>query len=189
MTEEERLFFDQSGGGVTVSGGEPLMHSKFLLELLEACRERGIHTTVDTTGNAPKETLLQVAKKTDLFLYDLKMMNSEKHKKWTGVGNHRILENLKMLAENGSEINIRIPLIKGVNDDAENIEKSAEFISSLNGDKKKVNILPFNNIAKKKYDKLGQDFDIGEMAEPSKEEQQNIISKFEEYGLTAVIGG
>jgi pyruvate formate lyase activating enzyme len=189
IIERERVFFDQSGGGVTFSGGEPLMHSSFLIKLLDECRERGIHSVVDTTGMAKTETLLDVAKRTDLFLYDLKLIDSERHKKWTGVGNERILENLKILSESGAAINIRIPLIRGVNDDIENIGGTAKFIASLAGDKKTVNLLPYHNIAQKKYEKLGREWKPDEMAEPTKNEQTEIISLFSEYGLTAQIGG
>lgn len=187
--EKERVFFEQSGGGVTFSGGEPLLYSDFLIQLLDACGERNIHRVVDTSGFAKKETLLEVAKRTEHFLYDLKMMDDEKHKEYTGVGNEQILENLKSLAETGASINIRIPLIKGVNDDQKNIMKTATFISSLAGDKKKINILPYHNIAAKKYEKLGGKYNENGMEEPSEEEQQKIISTFESYGLEAVIGG
>ncbi|MBT4287414.1 MAG: glycyl-radical enzyme activating protein [Deltaproteobacteria bacterium] len=187
--EQEIIFFDQSGGGITVSGGEPLYQSDFLLELLDACQKRDIHCAVDTSGFAKKTVLLEVARKTDLFLYDLKMMDDKKHKKYTGISNQKILSNLVELAKTGADINIRIPLIKGVNDDEENIVQSAKFIAALAGDKKTVNILPFHNIAIPKYLKLGQDFDLDGMAEPTESEQQQMINKFAEYGLEAKIGG
>jgi len=187
--EKERIFFEQSGGGVTFSGGEPLLHSDFLIKLLDACGERNIHRVVDTSGFAKKETILEVAKRTEHFLYDLKMMNNEKHKEYTGVGNEQILKNLVALSETGASINIRIPLIKGVNDDDENIENTAEFISKLSGDKKKINILPYHNIAAKKYEKLGGNYDENGMEEPSEDEQEQIIETFRTYGLEAVIGG
>ena len=187
--EKEMIFFEQSNGGVTFSGGEPLMHSDFLIELLDACTAKNIHKVVDTTGFSKKESLLEVAKRTDLFLYDLKIMDSEKHKKYTGVPNEKILENLKMLSETGANINIRFPLIKGVNDDDKNINQTASFIASLPGNKKKVNILPYHNIAAKKYEKLGGNYDSKGMEEPSKKSQQNTIEIFKNYGLEAIIGG
>jgi pyruvate formate lyase activating enzyme len=187
--ENERVFFDQSGGGVTFSGGEPLQHADFLIELLHECGERGIHRTVDTTGLAKTETLLEVAKHTDHFLYDLKMMDSARHKKWTGVPNERILENLKTLSATGAKINIRIPLIKGVNADEENIRQTAKFVANLAGEKKVVNLLPYHNIAARKYQKLGGEYDPGEMAEPSEAERQRSIAIFAEHGIEAIIGG
>ena len=187
--EKERAFFQQSNGGVTFSGGEPLMHSDFLIKLLDVCGEKGIHRVVDTTGFAKSSTLLEVAKRTDHFLYDLKMMDDIKHKKYTGVSNKKILENLKILAETGASINIRIPLIKGVNDDDENIEQTAAFVKSLAGEKKSVNLLPYHNIASAKYKKLDMEFSDKEMSEPSVEIQKQIVRKFEAHGLNAVIGG
>jgi len=189
MIEKERIFFDQSGGGVTFSGGEPLMHAKFLIELLDECGRQGIHRTVDTTGLAKTETLLEVAKRTDHFLYDIKMMDSVRHKKWTGAGNEKILENLKVLSATGASINIRIPLINGVNADNENIDQTAAFIASLAGEKKQVNLLPYHNIAARKYQKLGGLYNPGDMAEPSEDEQNKIIAQFAAHGIEAMIGG
>lgn len=187
--EKERVFIEQSGGGVTFSGGEPLMHSDFLIQLLDACKEKNIHTVVDTTGFSKKETLLAVAKKTDHFLFDLKMMDSEKHKKFTGVGNELILENLKLLADSGASISIRIPLIKGVNDDDENTKATIKYLSSLSGKKRKINILPYHAIAAKKYEKLGGKYDAKNMEVPSDEIQEKIVQLFKENGFEAVIGG
>jgi len=187
--ENERVFFDQSGGGVTFSGGEPLQYADYLIEILDECGERGIHRTVDTTGLAKTETLLEVAKRTDHFLYDLKQMDSSKHKKWTGVPNEKILENLKILSETGAKINIRIPLIKGVNADEENIRQTAEFVANLAGEKKTVNLLPYHNIAARKYQKMGRAYDPGGMETPSKAEQARCVEIFAEHGLEAIIGG
>jgi pyruvate formate lyase activating enzyme len=189
LIKRETLLMDQSEGGVTFSGGEPLLHHKFLIELLDECGKEGIHRCVDTTGFANPKVLLDVAKRTDHFLYDLKMMDSEKHKKYTGVPNEKILENLKILAKTGAKINIRIPLIKGVNDDAENIQKSAAFIVSLAGETKVVNILPYHNIASKKYEKLGGVYDSGAMEEPPSTHQEDILKTFRTYGVEAIIGG
>jgi pyruvate formate lyase activating enzyme len=187
--ENERVFFDQSGGGVTFSGGEPLQHADFLIDLLDECGERGIHRTVDTTGLTTAETLLKVASRTDHFLYDLKLMDSSKHKAWTGVPNEKILENLQTLSATGAMINIRIPLVKGVNADEENIRQTAAFVANLTGEKKTVNLLPYHNIAARKYQKLGGKYDPGEMRELSQAEQEHCIEIFAEYGLEAIIGG
>jgi pyruvate formate lyase activating enzyme len=189
MIERETVFMDQSEGGVTFSGGEPLRQSEFLIELLDACGRNGIHRTVDTSGFANTETLLEVAKRTDHFLYDLKMMNSEKHKKYTGVPNEKILSNLKILAETGASINIRIPFIKGVNSDNENMEETAIFIAGLSGEKKIVNLLPYHNIMTKKYQKLGGNYQQDELSEPSLEDKKTALAIFEKHGIKAIIGG
>ena len=186
---KETLLMDQSGGGVTFSGGEPLIHHEFLIKMLDACGKEGIHRCIDTTGLTSTKELLEVAEKSDHFLFDLKMMDSNKHKEWTGVPNEKILENLKLLAAKGMPMNIRIPLIKGVNEDDKNIHESAQFISDLEGTKPIVNILPFHNIAEKKYEKLGQHYERGTMDEPDVKRQKEIIEIFKSYGLKVIIGG
>jgi pyruvate formate lyase activating enzyme len=189
IIEKDRIFFDQSGGGVTFSGGEPLVHSKMLLELLVECGKRSIHRAVDTAGNVNTETLLEVAKHTDLFLYDLKMLDSGLHRKWIQAGNERILHNLKVLAATGAHIIIRIPLIGGVNDTDENIDQTARFISELAGDKKEVHLLPYHNIAQNKYNKLGKSDDFEILKEPAKDTLAKAIVTFETFGIKAGIGG
>lgn len=187
--EKERIFFDHSGGGVTFSGGEPLLHADFLIELLDECGRRGIHRAVDTAGLANTDLLLEVAKRTDLFLYDLKMIDSERHQKWTGVPNEKILENLQVLAESGANIIIRIPLIGGVNDDAKNITETARFVSALAGLPKVVNLLPYHKIAQHKYGKLGRPEDFRLLEEPTSAAQLQTIAIFREFGIEASIGG
>jgi pyruvate formate lyase activating enzyme len=132
---------------------------------------------------------LEVAKHANHFLYDLKMMDSEKHKKYTGVPNEKILSNLQILAETGASINIRIPFIKGVNSDDENIEATAKFIASLAGEKKIVNLLPYHNIMTKKYQKLGGSYSQANLSEPTDEDKGKAVEIFEKYGIKAIIGG
>ena len=189
VIEKERPFFEQSGGGVTFSGGEPLLYPKFLTEILDACGERGIHRAIDTSGSVKKDVLLKIAKRTDLFLFDLKLMNSEKHMQWTGVGNEVILDNLYALAETGVAIQIRIPLIAGINADEGNIKASAAFVAALPGEKKPVNLLPFHDVGRGKDIKLGQDRDLNGMSEPSTADLERVIGIFEDHGLSATIGG
>lgn len=187
--EKDRIFFDQSGGGVTFSGGEPLLQADFLLLLLKEFGTRAIHRTVDTTGFAKSETLLNVAKHTDLFLYDLKLMDTTRHRKWTSVGNGLILKNLRLLAETGADIIIRIPLIKGVNADDENIVQTADFIAALPGKRKGVNLLPYHNIMAGKYLKSGIPFEEGQMCEPGDDDLERVVAVFAQYGLKATVGG
>lgn len=189
IIEKERVHVEQSGGGVTFSGGEPLMHPDFLIELLDACGEKNLHRAVDTSGFADTEILLEVAKRTELFLYDLKLLDSAKHKKWTGVGNQLILKNLKILAETGANINIRIPLIKNVNADKKELTEMAQFISELPGEKPIINLLPYHKLATNKYNKLGSGYDEMEMAEPSEKEQNRAVEIFNSLGIEVEIGG
>jgi len=187
--EKERIVIDQSGGGVTFSGGEPMQQYPFLVKLLDACGKSGFHRTVDTTGYAETAKLLDVAARTELFLYDLKHMDPVKHKLYTGVSNELILSNLQELAKTGANINIRIPFVGGVNTDEENVTRSAEFIAALAGEKKVVNILAYHNIAGNKYKKLGKDANQGELREPTKEELNRALVLFENHGLELIFGG
>jgi pyruvate formate lyase activating enzyme len=165
------------------------MHPEFLIEILKACGEKGLHRAVDTCGFASTETLLEVAKYTDLFLYDLKLMDPVQHKKWTGVDNRLILKNLKILAETGANINIRIPFIKNVNTGDEEITRMAELVSSLHGKKPFVNLLPYHNIASGKYKKLEMFYDSAAMDEPTAEDLKIAAEIFEKYGIDVEIGG
>ena len=189
IIEKERPFFEQSGGGVTFSGGEPLLHPDFLIEILDACGRQGIHRAVDTSGFVKVETLLRVAKHTDLFLYDLKMVDSEKHKRYTGVDNQLILANLKVLAESGAAIRVRMPLIVGVNDDVASLEAAALLIAALPGEKKAVDLLPFHDVAKGKDAKLNQERNLSGLAEPTANDLERVIGVFASYGLDARVGG
>jgi pyruvate formate lyase activating enzyme len=197
IIEKERIHIDHSGGGVTFSGGEPLMHPGFLLKMLKACGDAKLHRTVDTCGFADTKTILAVAKETELFLFDLKLMDSSNHKKWTGVNNKLILENLRILAESGANINIRIPFIRNVNTDHNTISEMAKFIAKLNRNRCgsetaspiSVNILPYHNIAANKYNKLGGKYLELNMAEPTEEEQNRAVSIFGNFGLLVEIGG
>ncbi|HPS13454.1 MAG TPA: radical SAM protein, partial [Prolixibacteraceae bacterium] len=166
-----------------------MLHADHLIELLDACGERGFHRCVDTCGYTNTDKLLEVAKRTDLFLYDLKVMDCEKHRQFTGVSNERILENLIKLAQTGANINIRIPFISGVNTDHENVEKTAEFVANLAGEKKQVNLLPYHEIATHKYKKMGKEYDSGHLKEPSEEELKEAQKIFANVGLQTIIGG
>lgn len=187
--DNEAVFFDQSGGGVTFSGGEPLMHADYLLEALKACGKRYYHRVVDTTAFASMKTLLEVAEHTELFLIDLKVMDSKKHKEFTGVSNKKILANIQEIAKTSCDIIFRIPLIKGVNTSKENIVKTATFIKSLAGDRTIINLLPYHSIAENKHIKLGAPNKFNSFDAPSEKEISEIISVFKSYGVTATVGG
>ncbi len=189
MIDKEAIFFDQSGGGVTFSGGEPLLHADYLLKILKECGKRFYHRVVDTTAFSKQKTLLEVAKHTEMFLIDLKHMDSVKHKEFTGVNNEKILANITELAKTNCEIIFRMPLIKGVNTTNENIEKTAIFINSLEGNRKIVNLLPYHKVAENKHTKLGTPKKYIEYEAPNEAEIQAISSIFNHYEITASIGG
>lgn len=187
--DNEAIFFDQSGGGVTFSGGEPLMHSEYLLEILKECGKRMYHRVVDTTAFASLETVLEVAKHTELFLIDLKVMDAQVHKDYTGVSNKKILSNIVELAKTNCELIFRIPLIKGINTSEENIVKTAKFMNSLVGNRTVINLLPYHNIAENKHIKLGAPTNNHVFETPNSKEITTIISIFNSFGISATVGG
>lgn len=184
---KDRIFFDESKGGVTFSGGEPLMQPEFLYELLDRCREEYIHTVLDTSGFASWEVLERISTKVDLFLYDIKIMDCEKHRKYTGVPNDIILENLRRLSEKRCSIFARIPIITGINDDLENIKSTGEFLSHLYI--QQVNILPYHNMAMDKYNRLSKEYKLNDVTVPEDSRMSMISQTLEEYGLNVKIGG
>ena len=181
-------FYDTSGGGVTFSGGEPLRQADFLVALLKACGRLQIHRTVDTSGYAKTATLLEVARHTELFLYDLKHMESAIHKEFTGVDNALILENLAALCHAGHRVRVRIPLVAGVNDDEDNIRRTAEFLAALPGIDG-IDILPYHSIGRAKYHKLGLDYAGEDLTAPAPEHTGNLIAILHTAGFDVRVGG
>lgn len=189
--EKEIPFMDQSGGGVTFCGGEPLLHPGFLIDMLKRCGEKGIHRAIDTTLLARKETLEEVMQHCELLLIDLKTMDSEVHKRFCDVSNGLILENIRLVAGSDTPYYIRIPLIEGVNADEENQIRSAEFLAELPRQPEGIHILPYHDIGKGKHEKLGTVYNPKgyKMAPPSLETQQHCVEIFARYRLNATIGG
>jgi len=181
-------FYDTSGGGVTFSGGEPLMQAEFLVKILKLCGNEQIHRAVDTTGHASYETLMSVAEHTDLFLFDLKMMDSDKHKRYTGVSNRLIIDNLRHLARKGVDLIIRLPLIPGVNDDPENLDRTGAFLNGLS-EVVKVDILPYHNLQNSKYFRFNMQHRTGNITQPSAEMLVIAKKRLENFGLEVAIGG
>jgi pyruvate formate lyase activating enzyme len=181
-------FFEQSGGGVTFSGGEPLSQAEFLLAALRQCGELEIHRVVETSGYAEPAALLAVARHTDLFLYDLKLVDPQKHRAHTGVDNARILANLRALSASGAAVVVRMPLIPGVNDDPESIALAGEFIAGLPG-RHAVDLLPFHRAAGAKYAKLGLGYRGATVATPSPERVAEAARRLSQSGLNVGIGG
>lgn len=182
QVERDRPFYEQSGGGVTFSGGEPLMQPRFLKKLLLACHEAGIHTAVDTSGCCNWDDLDDIRDLTDLFLYDLKLMDEVRHREVMGVSNRQILENLKRLSAAGSALYIRIPLIPGINDDESNLRQTAEFISGLKG-VTSVEIMGYHEIGLSKYQALDLPYRLKEIHPPSIAQIQEAASSFNNIGI------
>jgi pyruvate formate lyase activating enzyme len=188
IIEKDVLFYDESGGGATFSGGEPLLQADFLLELLKACGQRDIHRAIDTTGYADTNLLMEIARETELFLFDIKLMDPQKHKQYTGVSNHKILHNLKRLASEAVEITIRIPLIPGINDDDENITRTGTYISKLPG-VENVDILPYHGAARYKYLKISANYNTKNILPPTRVRLSAVAQRLESFGLKVRIGG
>ncbi len=186
--EKDQLFFDESGGGVSFSGGEPLLQIDFLACMLKECRRIDLHTVVDTSGFAPKEHFERISNDVNLFLFDLKHMDDAEHQKLTGVSNKPILENLKFLIENGKNLIIRFPMIPGFNDSKTNIMKMLEFLKDLTS-QTEIHILPYHRIGKDKYARFNKENRMPEM--PSMKEEDTFWAKelFEQAGFKVGIGG
>ncbi len=182
------IFYDQSSGGVTFSGGEPLMQPEFLLALLEACRSEDIRTAVDTTCDAPAQVVQRVAQAADLFLCDIKHMNPERHEQYTGVSNGRILENVALLAQAGKKVIIRVPIIPGFNDDQTNIEETARFVRRLKT-VRRIDILPYNRGGLEKAVRLTGEIDLMQAQAPSDGTMDEIAEVLRGYGFEVKIGG
>jgi pyruvate formate lyase activating enzyme len=185
---KDRIFYDDSGGGVTFSGGEPLVQPRFLRDLLAACRAQSIHTTVDTCGFGTREYLLSIAPLTDLFLYDLKAIDEAKHLQYTGVSNSSILENLRALGRVHSNIWIRLPLIPGLNDDDGQLEATARFAASIPG-VRQLNVLPYHRTAIQKFRRLGRPYRLEQIPDPTPERLEEVRRKLGAFGLTVKTGG
>lgn len=166
---EDRLFYTLSGGGVTLSGGEPLLHPAFCAELFGLLQREGIPCAMDTCGEVPWSAFEAVLPVTELFLYDLKQMNPERHRRCTGVSNERILENLRRLSDTGKEIEIRMPLVPGFNDEEENLEAAGRFLAGLKP-LRGVRILPYHSFGRSKYHAIGHPDTMPDVNPPSSEQ-------------------
>ena len=191
VVEKERAVMEESGGGVTVCGGEPMMHTDYLCDLLDELGRRSIHRTVDTTLFCSSENVRKVAEKCELFLVDLKVMDSEVHKKYTGVRNEQILQNIQLLSELGKKFWIRIPPIVGVNADEKNLAASAQFLAKLPTKPEMVNLLIYHDVGKGKHARMGSAYNPADyqMEPPSEEVQQQALCIMQQHGLNAKIGG
>jgi pyruvate formate lyase activating enzyme len=188
MTEllKDEVFFDESRGGVTISGGEPLFQAEFTLALLAACKARRLHTVLDTCGFAPPEVLSRAAQHVDLFHYDLKLMDSERHFQATGVRNGMILDNLIMLAESGSKIIIRVPVIPGINDDSDNFTEMSAFLAQLG--LRRIDLLPYHRMGSEKYRRLHMASAMEGVEPPATDTMNAIAARFKRDGFQVQMG-
>lgn len=184
----DRIFFDQSGGGVSFSGGEPLMQAGFVGEMADTLKARGVHTALDTCGFAPTGDLLRVAARMDLVLYDLKLIDDAHHRAATGESSDLILSNLMALSERHQAIWIRVPIIPGINDDAANLEATARVAARTPG-VRRVDLLPYHATGAAKFDRLGRDYPLDGVPPPSGERMAEIAEGFRRHGLEVTIGG
>ncbi|MFA9379663.1 MAG: glycyl-radical enzyme activating protein [Acetanaerobacterium sp.] len=183
----DKNFFTESGGGVTISGGEPLTQPEFAAALLRRCTEAGIHTCVDTSGSVPWKAIERVLPYTRMFLYDVKFFDEDLHIRYTGVSNKLILENLTKLGSCDVPIEIRIPIIPHINDSEEQLKKTAGLLAgipSISG----VRILPYNELAQTKYTLIGVDSTVPDERKQTKETMQNYARLLEGFGLSVVAG-
>ncbi len=184
----DKPFYDNSGGGITISGGEPTMQYKFLIELLKAMKEQDIHTAIETCGSFKEELLLSLVEYSDLFLFDLKHMNSSLHKEYTGVKNERILSNFQLIHSmiGSDKIIPRIPLIPGINIDEENINAIASFLKEIEY-QGPVHLMPYNKLTKTKYEKIGMGHLYQDMGELLDKDLEDIVTLFEGHGFQVVV--
>jgi len=187
--KRDEIFYQASGGGVTVSGGEPLLEPKFVRDLFEKCRRAGIHTCLETSGCAAGSALKQVLPYTDYVLYDLKHMNSQKHRQYTGKPNTLIISNAEIAAASGVETLFRMPLIPGINDDSQNIRETAEFLHGLGDNVLCIELMPYHRLGKGKYEALDLPYLIPDILSPEPERLESAKKAFEDNEITCMISG
>ena len=181
----DRIFYTQSGGGVTISGGEPLLHPDFCSELFGMMQREKIHTAIDTCGEVPWSAFEAVLPVTDMFLFDLKQMDSGKHRKCTGVPNERILSNLKHLSETGKKIEIRMPIVPGLNDADSDLASAGEFLSGLSN-LSGVRLLAYHSFARSKYASVGHADTMPEVESPTSGHLLHLAGILKDFGVTVL---
>jgi pyruvate formate lyase activating enzyme len=183
----DKIYYEESGGGVTFSGGEPLMQPGFLLEVMEKCKNNDLHICLDTCGYADQVVFEQVMPYADLFLYDLKLMKDDGHMEYTGVSNNSVLKNLNYLAEAGADVIIRYPLIPGKTDNISNLESIGQFMRKNH--LSRIDILPFHDLGRHKYSRMNIELLNSDIVEPENEVIEEARQYFMESGFEVSIGG
>jgi pyruvate formate lyase activating enzyme len=183
----DRVFYEQSGGGVTLSGGEPLAQARFSLALLEGCRREHIHTAVETCGLVPLSLLLQAAAVADLILFDVKLVDAERHRAMTGRTNRRILENLRAVATAHPHVRARVPLVPGINDDDANLAALGALLADVGVEA--VDVLPYHRAGLAKYARLGSEPPLPAIHPPAPAAVEAAARVLRGWGLTVHVGG
>ncbi len=181
--EADRLFYLNSGGGVTLSGGEPTGHPEFAIQFLKTCRQKGLHTALDTSGFVSWEILTSILEQTDLVLYDLKHMDSKRHEELTKVPNEMILENAtRIAADTKSDLIFRMPLIPGYNDSDENIMATAAFVKKSGASE--ITLLPYHRFGTNKYEIIGKQYPLADLISPDQNHLDQISENFRSFGIS-----
>ena len=190
ILDKEKVFINQSEGGITFSGGEPMMQIEFLREALMTCKSNGYHTAIDTSGYSSAENFKSIIPFTDLFLFDIKHLDEKRHIELTGISNIGILDNYKLLLESGKDIMVRFPVIPGFNDDPDHLERLKQFLTKTKtGSIKKINLLPFHKIGSSKYKRFNIPYRMGSVEPPSGEKMKLMKEFFRDTGIKVKIGG
>jgi len=185
---KDLVFYRNSGGGVTLGGGEPAVWSRFAAQLLRALKASGIHTAIETCGYAPYADIERLLPELDLIMYDIKHMDAAKHERYTGNSNQTILANLERLAAEDVEIVVRIPVIPGVNDDADNVGRTVEFVAA-HRIAEMIELLPYHRFAQDKYVRLGREYAFTGLLPPDEGHMEELASLVRSRGLACRIGG
>jgi len=183
----DRIFYETSKGGVTLSGGDPLVQHNFSLSLLERCKDEELHTAIETAANCPWNVLAKLLPATDLIMMDIKHLDPNKHREVTGVSNELILENARRLAQTDKPLIIRVPVVPTVNDSPEDIEAIAQFVQSF-PNLQYLELLPFHRLGESKYHALGLDYHASQARTPTKDEMRELASKTKKFGIEVRVG-
>jgi len=186
--ERDIPFYRRSNGGVTVGGGEPAMQPDFVTAFLKRCQEQHIHTAMESCALAPQETWTSIIDHLDLLYVDIKQMHEDVHKKITGASNRLILANVQIAAERVPLI-LRIPVIPGLNDDQDNLVRTAKFAVTLGRNLVRIELLPFHHLGEDLYRKLGRDYPLSDVHAPAEERMSDLKKFMETFGLNVQIGG
>jgi pyruvate formate lyase activating enzyme len=184
---KDEPFYRNSGGGITLSGGEPMYQHAFTTAVLAECRRRGLHTALDTSGQAPWARYQETLPSVDLLLWDLKHADSPRHKELTGVGNELILENLRRAADFGVAIHVRMPIVPGVNDDEGAVRRAADIVRGLRG-VRRVELLAYHRLGESKYRQLGMEYRLPDTETPPTEHMQRLSDIIRDTGVETAIG-